>query len=93
MRLRSVLVPALVLAAVLPGAARGQGTGDPARVDPATGALEVDVSRFLSDDGLRRALHSGLPVRMEVRVELWKDGFFDQQAGAGVWRASVLSTP
>lgn len=93
MHRRSALLLALVLLAPLPRDARGQDTGDPARVDPATGALDVDVARFLSDDGLRRALHSGLPVRMEVRVELWKDGFFDQQAGAGTWRASVLYDP
>lgn len=93
MRRRSALLLALCLLAPLPRGALGQDAGGAARVDPATGALDVDVARFLSDDGLRRALHSGLPVRMEVRVELWKDGFFDQQAGGGTWRASVLYDP
>ena len=93
MRRRSFLFLALSLLAPLPRDVRGQDAGSAARVDPATGALEVDVARFLSDDGLRRALHSGLPVRMEVRVELWKDGFFDQQAGGGTWRASVVYDP
>jgi len=62
-------------------------------VDPGTGTLEVAVARYLADEGLRRALHSGLPVRMEVRVELWKDGFFDQQSAGGSWRASILYDP
>lgn len=50
----------------------------------------MELGRFLRDEGLRRALHSGLPVRMEVRVELWRDGFFDQQDAGATWRASVV---
>lgn len=53
----------------------------------------MDLAEFLRDEGLRRALHSGLPVRMQVRVELWRDGFFDQQDGGGTWRASLLHDP
>jgi hypothetical protein len=61
-----------------------------ARVDPATGGLALELASVLEDGGLRRALHSGLPIRIEVSVELWRDGFFDQQEAGGTWRASVL---
>lgn len=61
-----------------------------ARVEPGTGGLALDLAAVLDDGGLRRALHSGLPIRIEVSVELWRDGFFDQQEAGGNWRASVL---
>lgn len=61
-----------------------------ASVDPETGALQIDLSTFLEDGGLRSALHSGLPVRIQVRVELWRDGFFDRQEAGDLWRASVV---
>jgi len=64
-----------------------------ASVDPETGALRIDLSTFLGDGGLRSALHSGLPVRVEVRIELWRDGFFDQQEAGEEWRASVVHDP
>lgn len=71
-----------------PAAAAGQEPQ--ASVDPETGVLQVDLSTFLEDGGLRSALHSGLPVRIQVRIELWRDGFFDQQEAGGLWRASVV---
>lgn len=71
-----------------PGVSRGQEPE--ASVEPETGALEIDLSTFLDDGGIRSALHSGLPVRIQVRVELWRDGFFDQQESGTVWRASVV---
>jgi hypothetical protein len=74
----------------LPGGLRAQDVEPSASVDPETGALVLDLGAVLQDRGLRGALHSGLPVRIEVRVELWKDGFFDQQEQGGTWRASVI---
>jgi hypothetical protein len=74
----------------LPGRVRAQDVEPSASVDPETGALVLDLGAVLQDRGLRGALHSGLPVRIEVRVELWKDGFFDQQEQGGTWRASVI---
>ena len=58
-----------------------------------SGALDVRLSPLLGDPGLRRALHSGLPLRIEVRAELWRDGFFDSQEGAEEWRASIVHDP
>ena len=51
------------------------------------------LGNLLEDEGLVRALHSGLPLRLQVKAELWKDGFFDSQRGKGEWRASVLFDP
>lgn len=73
-----------------PDVALAQADEPSARVDPATGALALELATVLEDGGLRRALHSGLPIRIEVSVELWRDGFFDQQEAGGTWRASVL---
>lgn len=88
-RLLSPLLLTALLLGVGPEEVRAQD--DPtASVAPGTGALEVDLAPVLQDGALRTALHSGLPVRIEVRVELWRDGFFDQQDQGGVWRASVI---
>lgn len=76
--------------AVVPHPVQGQDDEPSARVDPATGGLALELATILEDGGLRRALHSGLPIRIEVSVELWRDGFFDQQEAGGTWRASVV---
>lgn len=62
-------------------------------VDDSTGALSVRIGDILSDGGLRDALHSGLPLRILLEVELWKDRFFDSQRGSAEWRATVLYEP
>jgi len=80
---------AVLLAGTLAGPVRGQDEPE-ARVDPATGALSLELTPLLDDGGLRRALHSGLPIRVEVSVELWRDGFFDQQEAGGTWGASII---
>jgi len=55
--------------------------------------LLLDLGDLLLDGGLRRALEQGLPLRITVRSELWRDGFFDRQEGAVEWGASVLLDP
>ena len=62
-------------------------------VDPEDGALDIRIGDLFADQGLVQALHSGLPVRIQVVVGLWKDGFFDSEKGHGEWRASVLFDP
>lgn len=42
----------------------------------------VRVNGALRDRGLRDALASGLPVRLHLRVELWRKDVFDQLEGA-----------
>lgn len=57
------------------------------------GSLRMRVGSLFGDPELTQALHSGLPLRMQIRVELWRDGFFDRQRGEADWRASVLYDP
>lgn len=78
-----------------PAAAQEDEEGDPVllEVDPATGALRVRLGPVLNDGGLRRALQSGLPLRVHLDVELWKDRFFDSQEGRAEWRATVVYEP
>lgn len=57
------------------------------------GRVEVRLGDVLGDPALREALHSGLPLRLEVVTELWKDGFFDTQMDRDLWRATVVYDP
>lgn len=75
------------------GPVAGQDQAVSASVDPATGGLLVDLTGVLADQGLRDALHSGLPLRLQIEGELWRDGFFDSQEGGATWRASVIHDP
>lgn len=86
---------ALLLGLLLWAAPSGLAAQDDpvASVETGTGEFVVRLSPLLGDAGLRTALHSGLPLRLEVRSELWRDGFFDSQEGAEVWRASIVHDP
>ena len=53
----------------------------------------MDIVEIFSDESLVEAVLSGLPLRIWVRVQLWKDGFFDNQKDQYEWRASVLFDP
>lgn len=57
------------------------------------GSLEMRIGTLFEDQELTQALHSGLPLRLQIRVALWKDGFFDSQRGQTDWRASVIYDP
>ncbi len=83
----------LLILLLVAGPLAGQGRAVSARVDPATGGLFVDLTGLLDDSSLRDALHSGLPLRIEIEGELWRDGFFDSQEGGAIWRASVIHDP
>ena len=60
---------------------------------PETGEAVMDIVEIFSDESLVEAVLSGLPLRIWVRVQLWKDGFFDNQKDQHDWRASVLFDP
>jgi len=67
----------------------------PLRFDivPETGEAAVEVAYLLADQSLLEAIHSGLPLRIRILTQLWKDGFFDNVKGRYEWRASVLYDP
>lgn len=62
-------------------------------MDREDGSPDIAIGDLFRDPGLVRALHAGLPLRIQVKVELWKDGFFDSQRGNGEWRGSVVFDP
>lgn len=60
---------------------------------PEDGSLRLRLGDLLQEGGLREALESGLPIRILVQAQLWKDRFFDSQEGSAEWRASVRHDP
>ena len=59
-----------------------------------TGAAQLIIGDFLADPSLQEALHSGLPLRIRIRIQLWRDGFFDDQEGDDYqWRAGIIFDP
>ena len=89
-------IAALWLAGAAPGAPQSP---DPQQAplavawDSANGRAMLRVGSVLGSEDLERATQSGLPVRMRVRVELWRDGFFDHLEGSETWNAVLLYEP
>jgi len=94
-RLLQLLVIVLLLSG--PGLPRGQlqGQSGPVQlgVDTRTGAPELRIGALLEEARFQEALEEGLPLRIRVQAELWRDGFFDSQEGRGEWRAAVVHDP
>lgn len=97
MTISALRLVAFLVICVLPGALEAQDPADDEPVTigvvPGSGELRVEVGDVLDDPGLRAALHSGLPIRVLLEVELWKDRFFDSQRGKAEWRATVVYEP
>ncbi|MBR9990798.1 MAG: hypothetical protein KFH98_13640 [Gemmatimonadetes bacterium] len=63
-------------------------------VDAANGyGPVVRIGPVLEDGELERAAMSGLPLRVRVRVELWKDRFFDQLVDTTSWSTVIVHEP
>jgi hypothetical protein len=63
-------------------------------VDAANGYRPViRVGPVLADRELERAATSGLPLRVRVRVELWKDRLFDQLVDTTSWSTVIVHEP
>jgi hypothetical protein len=79
----------------LPGGHLGAQDAEPLRFEivEGTGEAAVEIVDLFSDPSLVEAVRSGLPLRIRIRIQLWKDGFFDSQKGQHEWRASVLFDP
>jgi len=75
--------------------------GVPVQSDPALrliaattdGSVRVEFDNLLGGGALQRSLEGGLPVRIRLVVELWRDRFFDAQEGGFEWRATVRHDP
>jgi hypothetical protein len=75
----------------LPSRARAQ---DPALAIALTGgAPTVTVGQVLDESGLEDALRSGLPLRLRVRVELWRDRLFDELVDQVGWTQVLIFEP
>lgn len=62
--------------------------------DPANGyRAVVHIGPVLADSELEDAATSGLPLRVRVRVELWKDRIFDQLVDTTSWSTVVAHEP
>lgn len=59
----------------------------------ANGRAVLALGPVLNDNALAEAVRSGLPLRIDVRVELWRDGFFDGLEGGEDWAAVLLFEP
>jgi len=63
-------------------------------VSQETGAAQLIIGDFLSDPSLLDAVHSGLPLRIRIRIQLWRDEFFDNQQGEDYqWGAGIIFDP
>jgi hypothetical protein len=63
-------------------------------VDAANGNRPIiRVGPVLADDELEHAATSGLPLRVRVRVELWKDRLFDQLVDTTSWSTVIVHEP
>ncbi|MGD2121847.1 MAG: DUF4390 domain-containing protein [Gemmatimonadota bacterium] len=60
---------------------------------PETGEAVVEIGNLFSDPPLVEAVQTGLPLRIRLGIQLWKDGFFDNQKGQYEWRASIIFDP
>lgn len=54
------------------------------------GNVGIHLGDILSDPALVDAVESGLPLRLEIVTQLWRDGFFDSQVGRNLWRTNVF---
>ncbi len=62
-------------------------------VEGGSGGVEARLGPILESPGLQNSLERGLPVRIRVVTELWRDRFIDAQEGRFEWRASVRLDP
>lgn len=51
------------------------------------------VGRILQDPALEEAARSGLPLRIQIKTELWRDGFFDSLEGSQSMTITLFYQP
>jgi len=64
------------------------------RVDEGEGHRpRLIVGGVLNDSDLEEAVRSGVPIRMQIRTELWRDGFFNSLEGSLETTITVFYQP
>jgi hypothetical protein len=87
-------VVALILAAAAGPAAQPQPELLSIRPDHARGYRPVlHVGPALNSARLEEAARSGLPVRVRIRAELWRDRLFDQLVDSTSWSTVIVYEP
>lgn len=62
-------------------------------VNPTDGRVQVRLGPILESRGIQDPVERGLPVRIRVVTELWRDRVVDAQEARHEWRASVRLDP
>ncbi|HSJ95800.1 MAG TPA: hypothetical protein VLC53_01925 [Myxococcota bacterium] len=89
-RLRPLLFALLLLPAALPARAQELRIA----YDPAAGYRPVvRVGPVLRGTELESVAQSGVPVRVRIRVELWKDRLFDALVDSVTWSSTIGYEP
>jgi hypothetical protein len=92
---RIVLLLAVAWIAAPPAETAAQAQSAPLglEVSGAEGGVQATLGPVLQSRGIAASLESGLPVRIRVVTELWRDRFLDSQEARHEWRASVWYDP
>jgi len=90
--IRALLLAFFLLALTNAGSAQN---GSPTlAVDVEAGSRPMlKLAGLLADKELQRAVESGLPVRVNVRIELWRDRLFDELKQSTRWNAVLAYEP
>ena len=83
--------PGPLRSTLLPGAQKRKAPELSVNADSGTATLRIEG--LLEEKGLRNALLSGLPIRIHIVTELWRDRFFDDLDGRAEWRATLILDP
>lgn len=85
----------LALALALTAAAAAAQSASPAlTVDAHNGyRVALRLAGLLADPELQKVVGSGLPLRVRVRVELWRDRLVDEHKGSEAWNAVLVYDP
>lgn len=84
-----------LLLCLLPWEAAGQERARPLtiRLDSTTGSAMLQLGDILAQPEIGGAVDSGLPIRILVVSELFRDRFLGGQEGRAEWRATVVKDP
>ncbi len=63
------------------------------RLRSGEGSVQVVLGGILERPGVRQSLEAGLPVRIGIVVELWRDRVVDALEGRHEWRGTVVMDP
>jgi hypothetical protein len=93
-RLAGWLLAATVSLAAVPAGGSAQTRPLTVGVDATPERVpHLRIGPVLDDDELEEAVRGGLPMRLRIRVELWRDGWIDDLVGSEGWSTVLLFDP